>query len=442
MSKDVIRSLKGVAVHHYKNTEDYVTETMPEPDKVYLPCVQHMGAPCTPVVKPGDLVKVGQLVADCEKPFSSPVYSSVSGKVAALEDFINPQGIRTQAIVIEADHKQELLETIAPPEVTDTESFLKAVRNSGLVGLGGAGFPTHIKLSLRDPAKVDTLVINIAECEPYITSDYRNVMEDGPDIVDGIDLVRKYVGKIENVYIGVEDNKPKAIQKLQVLTQNKSYIKVFPMRSQYPKGAEKVLIYETTGRVVGDGMIPADVGVIVMNGTSIAFLAQFLRTGIPLISKRITVDGSAVTTPKNIRAPLGARFADIIAFCGGYKREPKKMLMGGPMMGITIFNDNYPLIKNNNALLCFGEAETKAIPESACIRCGRCVRACPFQLMPAAIDKAYRARDAEKLKALYVGRCMECGCCSYVCPAKRNLVLTNRLAKGFLREQASKPAAK
>ena len=438
MSKEVIRSLKGVAVRHYKNTEDYVTETMPEPDRVYLPCIQHMGAPCTPVVKVGEQVKVGQLVADCEKPFSSPVYSSVSGKVVAIEDFINPQGARTQSIVIESDHKQEMLETITPPEVTDTAGFLKAVRNSGLVGLGGAGFPTHIKLSLKDPSKVDTLVINIAECEPYITSDYRNVMEDGPDIIEGIDLVRKYVGKIGNVYIGVEDNKPKAIQRLQVLSQDKPYIKVFPMRSQYPKGAEKVLIYETTGRVVGDGMIPADVGVVVMNGTSIAFLAQYIRTGIPLISKRITVDGSAVTTPKNIRVPLGTRFADIIQFCGGYKQEPKKMLMGGPMMGITIFNDNYPLIKNNNALLCFGEAETKAIPESACIRCGRCVRACPFQLMPAAIDKAYRARDVEKLKALHVGRCMECGCCSYVCPAKRSLVLTNRLAKGFLRENSSK----
>ena len=433
MSKKEIKSLKGVAVHHYKNTEDYVTEIMPEPDRVYLPCVQHMGAPCTPVVKVGDLVKVGQLVADCDKAFSSPIYSSVSGKVVALEDFINPQGTRTQNIVVEADHQQEMYEDIKPPVVTNTEEFLKAVRASGLVGLGGAGFPTHIKLSLREPEKVNTLCINIAECEPYITADYRNVMEDGQDIIDGIELVKKYVGKITEVYIGVEDNKPKAIQRLQLLTQDKPYIKVLPMRSQYPKGAEKVLIYEATGRVVGDGMIPADVGVIVMNGTSIAFLAQYMKTGIPLISKRITVDGSAVTTPKNLRVPLGTRFVDIINYCGGYKQEPKKMLMGGPMMGIAIYDDTYPLIKNNNALLCFGEEETKAIPASACIRCGRCVRACPFSLMPAAIDKAYQAKDVEKLKALYVGRCMECGCCSYVCPAKRNLVMTNRLAKQLLR---------
>ena len=406
---------------------------MPEPDRVYLPCVQHMGVPCTPVVKVGDLVKVGQLVADCDKPFSSPIYSSVSGKVVALEDFINPMGARTTNIVIESDHLQEMDENIAPPVVTNTEEFIKAVRASGLVGLGGAGFPTHIKLSLREPAKVDTLCINIAECEPYITSDYRNVMEDSQDIIDGIDLVKKYVGNISKVYIGVEDNKPKAIQRLQLMCQDKPYITVLPMRSQYPKGAEKVLIYEATGKVVGDGMIPADVGVIVMNGTSIAFLAQYIKTGIPLISRRITVDGSAVTTPKNIRVPLGTRFIDIINFCGGYKQEPRKMLMGGPMMGIAIYDENYPLLKNNNALLCFGEEETKAAPETACIRCGRCVRACPFSLMPAAIDKAYQAKDVEKLKALYVGRCMECGCCAYVCPAKRNLVMTNRLAKGVLR---------
>ena len=433
MSKKEIKTLKGVSVHHYKNTEDYVTEIMPEPDRVYLPCIQHMGVPCTPVVKVGELVKVGQLVADCDKPFSSPIYSSVSGKVVALEDFINPMGARTTSIVIESDHLQEMHESIAPPVVTNTEEFIKAVRASGLVGLGGAGFPTHIKLSLREPAKVDTLCINIAECEPYITSDYRNVMEDSQDIIDGIELVKKYVGNISKVYIGVEDNKPKAIQRLQLMCQDKPYITVLPMRSQYPKGAEKVLIYEATGKVVGDGMIPADVGVVVMNGTSIAFLAQYIKTGIPLISKRITVDGSAITTPKNIRVPLGTRFIDIINFCGGYKQEPRKMLMGGPMMGIAIYDENYPLLKNNNALLCFGEEETKAAPETACIRCGRCVRACPFSLMPAAIDKAYQAKDVEKLKALYVGRCMECGCCSYVCPAKRNLVMTNRLAKGMLR---------
>ncbi len=430
------KTLKGVSLYHHKNTEDLATVVMPAPDKVYIPLLQHMGIPCTPLVKVGDLVKVGQKIGDCEKMFSAPIHSSVSGKVAAFQDIISPNGSRTQTVVIENDHLDTIDESVAPPEVTDTKSFLQAVRESGLVGLGGAGFPVHMKLSLREPEKVDTLIINIAECEPYITSDYRNVMEDGPDIIKGIQEVCRYVGKITQVFIGVEDNKPKAITYLKELTQQYDNITVVPLRSQYPKGAEKVLIYETTGRVVGDGMIPADVGVVVMNGTSVAYVAKYLQTGLPLISKRLTVDGSAVTKPQNVRVPLGSRFIDVINFCGGYKETPKKMLMGGPMMGIAVYDHEYPVLKNNNALLCFGEKETRAAFETDCIRCGRCVRACPFGLMPASIERALKAKDVDALKDLKVNRCMECGSCAYVCPAKRSLVLSNRMAKKFVREHA------
>lgn len=435
VSKLFRKRLSGVAVPHRKNTKDCATVMMPIPDRVVIPMVQHMGAPCEPLVKVGDIVKVGQKIGDSEQYVSAPIHASVSGKVTGLVEIITPAGAKTTAVEIEADKTQEPDASICPPQINSREDFLKAVRASGLVGLGGAGFPTHVKLNPKNLSEVDTLVINGAECEPYITSDYRTMMEDTEDVLSGVRLVLKWLG-IKQACIGIEDNKPDAIAKFAKAVEKDSNIQVVTLKSKYPQGAEKVIIYETTRRVVKEGMLPSDVGAIVMNITSCAFLAKYMKTGMPLISKRITVDGGAVAEPKNLVAPIGTPFNHIIDFCGGYKTEPKKLLMGGPMMGIAVYDDSYPLLKNNNAILAFDQKQVENIFDTPCIRCGKCVAACPFDLMPVAIERSYKNNDVDGLKALKVNLCMECGCCSYVCPAKRNLVLTNRMAKALLRKNS------
>ena len=427
-------NLNGVKVPHHKNTMNCETVSMPVPASVTIPLLQHMGAPCTPVVKLKDTVKVGQLIAEAGQGLSVPIYSSVSGTVARIEDFINPNGTRTQAIVINTDGLQTVDESVCPPEVEDYASFVEAVRKSGLVGLGGAGFPTYVKLSPKNLDDVDILVINGAECEPYITADNREFLENGEQVVKGIELVCRYLA-MDKVFVGIEDNKPEAIAKMKELLKDRFGWKVVPLKAKYPQGAEKVLIYETTGKVVKEGKLPADEGVLVLNVSTVSAIASYIETGMPLVSRRLTVDGSAVAEPKNVLAPIGASYGDVIEFCGGYKAEPRMILMGGPMMGIAVPNDQYPVVKNNNAILAFAEEDALLREESPCIRCARCVNACPVLLMPAAIDKAVNAQDREALVELKVNLCIECGCCSYVCPAGRYLTLRNKMAKKMLREK-------
>ena len=431
------KHLNGIHVPHHKNTSDCATVAVPVPDSVAISLLQHMGAPDKPLVKVGDEVKVGQLIADSDAFLSAPIHSSVSGVVKGFEDYITPTGQRTQSIVIETDKLQTVSETVAPPHVTNRQEFISAIQRSGLVGLGGAGFPAHIKLNPKNLDEVDTLVVNGAECEPYITADNRELLENGEGVLEGIDQVCKYLD-IKTVRIGIEDNKPEAIAHMKQLIAGRPGYEVTALRARYPQGAEKVIIYECTGRVVPEGKLPADAGVLVMNVSSVAFVAQYLKTGMPLINKRLTVDGSAVKEPKNVLVPIGTRLIDVINFCGGYKGEPRLLLMGGPMMGTAIYDDTYSVIKNNNAILAFDKKDAPDIQETACIRCGRCVNACPINLMPAAIERAYKLKDVESLKDLKVNLCMECGCCAFVCPAKRNLVQTNKLSKKLLRESSKK----
>jgi len=432
------KSLKGVAVPHRKNTEDSETRVMPVPDKVYIVMSQHMGPPCEVMVKAGDTVKVGQVLGNTEAFLSAPVHSSVSGTVKAIDEIIMPNGTRSKAVVIETDKLQELHEDIKKPEITDKASFLAAVKQAGLVGLGGAGFPTHVKFNPKNLDDVDTLLINAAECEPYITSDYRTIIEDAEDVLEGIRRIMHYLG-LARCYIGVEDNKPKAIEKLKEMVQGMPGVGVVALKSKYPQGAEKVLIYETTGRVLGEGKLPADIGVIVTNVTTAACMAQYFRDGVPLISKRVTVDGGAIASPQNVKVLVGTPIKEVFEFCGGYKAEPKKILMGGPMMGTAIYDETYPVVKNNNALLAFDEQQVEYYSETACIRCGRCVRSCPMNLMPLRIEDCFNRDDIEGLKEYKVNLCMECGCCAFACPAKRHLVQTHRLAKVRVRK-AAQPA--
>lgn len=434
----------GVHAPHRKHTAESETVVMPPPAQVILAMSQHLGAPCVPQVRVGDVVEVGQVIGDSEQAVSAPVHASVSGTVTALTTLQLPGGRDTQAVVIESDGEQRIHESVRPPVVDSREDFLRAVRDSGLVGLGGAGFPTHIKLNPRNLDQVDTLIINAAECEPYITADYRECIENSWDIVSGVQTVMEFL-ETKRVIIAIERNKPAAIAELSRIaasvTKPNREVLVKALPARYPQGAEKVLIKACIGRVVPAGKLPADVGCVVMNVTSVAVLSRYLKTGMPLIDKRVTVDGAAIAHPQNVRVPLGTPIRDVLQFCGGTTGEVRKLLMGGPMMGLALMDDSLPVLKQNNAILALSPEEAPVIEPSACIRCGRCVAACPMRLEPPAIAAAYQNGDVTAMDKLDVLTCIECGCCSYSCPAHRYIVQVMRMAKSTVnraRQEAKK----
>lgn len=422
-----MKKLRGIKLNHRKNTENSATVDFPLPASVKIPMSMTMGAPCKPLVKKGDEVKVGQKIGDSNAPFSAPIHSGVSGKVSAVTEYRTAAGAVCQAIEIETDGSQTVSEEVKPPEVTDKAGFIKAVRESGACGLGGAGFPTHIKLATKSP--IDTLIINAAECEPYITSDYREMIESPEDIIGGIRLVKESLG-IAKAKLAIEANKPEAIKNFTEMAQNDDTIDIVTLPSSYPQGAEKVIIYNCTGRIIKEGELPSDEGVIVMNVSTAAFLYRYFKTGIPLVTRRLTVDGNAVGEPKNIRTVIGTSFREILEFCKTDIDSVRKLIGGGPMMGMSIPDMDMPVVKTSNALLAFRTYDERVT--SACIRCGRCVRVCPFSLMPADIERAYRIKNIEELTKLKVNLCMNCGCCTYVCPANRKLAEINQLAKALL----------
>ena len=424
-------SLSGVHLKHCKNTAKMKPERIPTPRLVTIPVSMHIGAPALPCVAVGDEVRVGQKIAEAGVGLSSPVYSGVSGKVKKLDEITAVNGAQIRAVVIECDGEQTLSETVVPPKVSDRESFLSALRESGIVGLGGAGFPTAVKLNVPE-GRVDTVVVNGAECEPYITSDTRTMLDESELVAEGLSLVMKYLA-IPNAIFGIEKNKPECIAKMKQATAELGGVQIRALPSVYPQGGEKVLVYHTTGRVIGEGKLPLDHGVIVINCTTLAAIAKYLRTGMPLVEKCVTVDGSAVENPRNLIVPIGTSVRDVIEACGGFREAPKKILSGGPMMGVALVDLDAPVLKQTNAVLAFGEREAMTPKETACIRCGKCLESCPFSLAPVAIAKAYEQGDGAMLEKLKVNLCMECGCCSYICPAKRNLVQTNRLAKAALK---------
>ncbi len=421
----------GVRVNHMKNTAESPSETLPTPKRVVISMQQHIGTACEPIVKKGDIVTVGQKIGDSDSPLCAPIHASVSGQVTAIGTMLMPNGTEVKTVEIASDGQQTLCPDIQPPVVTNADELYAAVRESGLVGLGGAGFPVSVKINYSPDKSVDTLVVNGAECEPYLTADYREMVESPEDIIEGTRLLTEMLG-LKRAIIGIEGNKPAAIKHLASLISERSLddtMCVLKLKTAYPQGAEKVLIKACTDRAVPVGKIPADAGCIVLNITSVGFIARYLKTGMPLVTKRITVDGSAIAEPQNVVAPIGAIVSDIADFCGGFDKPPQKVLMGGPMMGTALYSLDYPIIKQNNGLIFMAEAETDALRPTDCIRCGRCVAACPMLLTPVNIQHLVQKRDIDGLNDLCVTSCMECGCCAYSCPAHRPLVQFLRMAK-------------
>ena len=435
-----LRKLKGVSVPHRKNTANMPAVAMPAPESVKIPVVMHIGAAANPVVKEGEQVKIGDLIATATGAVSSPIYASISGTVTEIHTTIATTGGDLKSVMIESDGKMEVSDAVKPPVVTDFESFIAAVKASGIVGLGGAGFPTAIKLNVNDLDKIKAVIINGAECEPYITSDTRTMIDDAKWIEKGICLLEKYL-KVKNIIIGIEKNKPECIAKMKEIADKDAAVSVKVLPTVYPQGGEKVLVYQTIGAIVPEGKLPFDVGALVINCTTLAFIAKYIETGMPLVSKCVTVDGSAVANPQNVIVPIGTRVQDLLAFCGT-KEEPKKVLYGGPMMGIAVANLRAPVLKNTNAIIAMGEKEAAPRKTTPCIRCGGCISHCPFSLNPIAIAKALKDNDGAALESLKVNLCMECGCCAFTCPTAQPLVQNHKLAKNVLRTYQSKKEVK
>lgn len=425
------KSISALKLPHHKNTAGMASVHIAPPKEVLLPMTMHAGQPAEPVVSVGDPVRIGQLIAREEGKNSAPVHATVSGTVRAIE----PYG-KSVAIRIESDGKMEKDPTLVPPTANNLDEFLDAVRSSGIVGLGGAAFPLWAKLDAARRGHIQSVLINGAECEPYITSDHRTMVEHSDLIVKGVALLKRFL-ESEEFVIGVENNKPDAIAELQRVFADDPAVTVKPLKSVYPQGAKQVLLYNATGKVVKEGQRLAALGVIIINVTSLAKMALFMETGMPLVDRCVTVDGSAVKTPKNLVAPIGTSIRDLVEQAGGLSCEPGKVIIGGPMMGRTVKSMDEPVIKATNAVLVLNRKDALAIEPSACIHCGRCVENCPLGLNPAAFARAMELEDdAQRLQLLKDGQvqqCMACGSCSYVCPAHRPLAEINRAAKSFVR---------
>lgn len=429
------KKLSAIKVPHHKNTANAASVRIAPPKEVILPMTMHSGVAAVPVVKPGDHVLVGQLIAEEGGRNSSPVYASVSGEVTAVGPVVSG-GKSVTGICIRSDGKMEKDPSITVPQVHDLDSFLAETRKSGVVGLGGGAFPVWAKLDAVRRNKIQTVLINGAECEPFATSDNRTMLEMDHYIAKGVELLRTYL-QAERFVIGIESNKPEAIANLRKVFQGDASVEVMPLDSCYPQGAKQVLLYNATGKVVQAGQRLASLGVIIINVTSLAKVAEYMETGMPMVERCVTVDGSAVKAPTNLLVPIGTPIRDLIANAGGLSCEAGKIILGGPMMGTAVSSMDEPVVKATNAVLVFNQADAKVLEPSACIHCGRCVDACPLNLDPTSFARALDLEDDAQKYALLqqssIATCMECGCCSFVCPAHRPLVANNRQGKSFSR---------
>lgn len=425
----------GIHVNGHKEVTNSLGTLLANiPDKVYIPLSQHIGSPCTALVKVGDEVKKGQKIGEGKGFVTAPIHASVSGKVIAIETKAHPGGGYVPCIVIENDRKEEWAESVEPclnPENLTSEEIRKIVLDAGIVGMGGATFPTHVKYSPNPEKKVEVVLLNGAECEPYLTADHRIMLEKAERIVKGLHYIMNSVNCPKGI-IAVEDNKLDAVEVLQKAAQGEKGIEVIPFKEKYPQGSEKQLIYAAIGREVPVGGLPLDVGAIVNNvGTAVA-IADAVEKGIPLIERIVTVSGTGVQKPANYTVRMGTLFKDLIEQSGGYTGEIAKVISGGLMMGKTVYTDDMPVIKGTSGIVVLKKEDVQEGKEYSCVRCAKCVDACPAFLEPttlANLSKMERWEEAEANNAL---SCIECGSCAYVCPAKINIVQHIRRAKQMI----------
>lgn len=412
-------------------TQNVPIEDAVDPKVVVIPMSQHIGAPCDPLVKVGDSVKVGQKIGESKAFMSVPVHSSVSGTVKKIEQHYVPNGSKVSCVVIESDGNFEIHESVQPKgniENLTKEDILAIIKEAGMAGMGGATFPTHVKLSPPADKPIDTLLVNAAECEPYLTCDHRTMLEKTDLVIIGIKAIMKALG-VDKCYIGIEKNKPDAIEAMQKAVAGEEGIEVSPLEVKYPQGDEKRIINAITGRVVPSGGLPMEVGCVVENVGTVATIGNAIKTGMPLVQRVVTVSGSAVVNPKNLYVRIGTSYKDVIEQCGGYKEEPGKLISGGPMMGIAQFTDEVPVIKGTSGILAFTKKEADLPEPSNCIMCGKCVEACPVQLMPYKISRYSIQKNFDAADEYHAADCIECGGCSFICPAKRPLKETISVAK-------------
>lgn len=405
---------------------------------MYYSLSQHIGAPLAPVVSVGEEVKMGQKIADSDAFVSAPLHSSVSGKVKDIGLYPHSSGIKVKTIVIENDGLDTPEEPLNVKPLSDLspKEIISIVRAAGIVGMGGAGFPTHVKLSPPPDKEIKYVIVNGAECEPYITSDHRVMLEEPEDVLFGLSAVMK-IFSLDEGFIGIEENKLNAIDVLKEKAKDFPGIKILTLKEKYPQGAEKQLIYSVTKKEIPSGKLPADVGCVVINIDTVTAIARAIRLGTPLMRRIVTMSGDEMANPANYKVRIGTKFDELIEAAGGFKNEPRKIIYGGPMMGVAGNSTDVPVVKGTSAFLAFGEKEAKIYEESNCIRCGKCVSVCPMRLVPAELAANSLAADIEGLARYNVMDCIECGACAYICPAKRHLVQAIRVGKEKFRAQTA-----
>lgn len=428
---------KGIHLPYNKEfTNNKPIEYFAPKNKLIFPLSQHIGAPCESLVSVGDRVLVNQKIGDSTTFVSSPIHSSVSGIVDEIKDIILFNGSKCKAIIVENDFKYEVLETPQPSyDKTSLKEVSILVRDYGIVGLGGATFPCHVKLSVPNGKEVNHIIINAAECEPYLTCDHRVMLEYTKEIIEGINFLLNLFPKA-TVYIGIEDNKNNAIESFNEIVNNNSKIKVIPLKTKYPQGSEKHLIYALIKKEVPSGKLPLDIGCIVHNVSTVYQIYKSLVQNEPLIERVITVTGDSIKTPKNIKVKIGTLLKDVIEYCGGFSKTPSKIILGGPMMGFAINSLDLPVTKGTSGILCLSQIEDSH--KSHCIRCGKCLTVCPMNLMPQRLNELSIKNNLDEFQKLNGMDCIECGCCTFSCPAKLPLVENLRKTKVSIRNNSKK----
>lgn len=423
-----MKRLNGIRLRKGKRAQNKQITVLPLPKLIRIPMLMHMGEPCAVCVEPDEYVYVGQVIGKPESEDAVPIHASVSGTVSVISEYTMPDGQKIPSVEIIPDGLQVIHPDCKPPTIKTRQDLAEAAKNSGCVGLGGSGDLTYRKFARTE--KMHTLVLNGAECELYLTSDLRQMLENAEDIISGAAMIQKIM-KIKEVLIGVQSNQPAAIQVLTEAAEKQKGITVCPLPAVYPQGEKKVLVYHTTGLVVPENQEPEDIGVLVLNVSTCAFLYRYSQTGIPLIDRVVTVDGNAVPKACNLQVPIGTPIIDVLSYASCELDLVKQIYSGGGMMGVCYPAFRASVIKPQNGLVAMKNIVKPKEPTD-CIRCGKCLRACPMNLIPTELDRAYQQRNVRMLTNLHAGLCMNCGCCSYVCPANRPLSETIKQAKALL----------